>query len=137
MLLREPEGNSMTAEGRNDRPAIEKVVMKYIDGIAHSDPDSVASAFHPHATMTGHFGGKFQIVEHAGKHIADYMKKIGPTSAHSPKFRGSILSVQQAADTASVAIAEEQLQGHDMRSFFHLHKVEGNWLITSKATTVV
>jgi uncharacterized protein (TIGR02246 family) len=127
----------MTAENQNDRPAIEKVVMRYINGIAQSDPDSVVSAFHPNAAMTGHFGGSFQIVQQAGKHIADYMRSIGPTTVHSPKFRASILSVQQAADTAAVAIAEEQLQGHDMRSFFHLHKVDGNWLITSKATTVV
>ena len=127
----------MTAQTKDDRPAIEQVVMRYINGIAKSDPDSVASAFYANATMTGHFGGKFQQVQGAGKHIADYMRSIEPTSVHSPNFRGSILSVAQAAETAAVAIAEEQLQGHDMRSFFHLHKIDGQWLITSKATTVI
>ena len=127
----------MTQETSNDRPAIEKTVLKYIDGLAQSNPDLVASAFHPDAVMTGNFGGQFKFVAHAGQHIAKYMRSIGPTSEHSPEFKGSILSVAQAADTAAVAIAEEQLQGHDMRSFFHLHKVDGTWLITSKATTVV
>jgi hypothetical protein len=121
----------------NDRSAIEEVVMRYIDGIARSEPDLVARAFHPDATMTGHFGGKFSTVQHAGKHIADYMRSIGPTSEHSPTFRGSIESVEQAANMAAVTIAENQLQGHDMRSFFHLHKIDGQWLITSKATTVL
>jgi uncharacterized protein (TIGR02246 family) len=127
----------MTQESNNERTAIEQVVSRYINGIAQSDPDLVASAFHPNATMTGHFGGKFTLVQQAGQHIAGYMRSIGPTSEHSPNFKGSILSVSQAADTAAAAIAEEQLQGHDMRSYFLLHKVDGNWVITSKATTVV
>jgi hypothetical protein len=127
----------MSANSSDERPAIEQTVMLYINGIAQSNPDAVASAFHPKATMTGHFGGAFSVVEGAGKHIADYMRSIQPTSVHSPKFKGSILSVTQAANMASVAIAEDQLQGHDMRSFFQLHKVDGRWLITAKATTVL
>jgi len=127
----------MKSEAKDERAAIEQVVMRYINGIAKSDPHLVESAFHPRATMTGHFGGKFEVVQEAGKYIADYMRKIEPTSVHSPKFRGSILNVTQAAQTADVAIAEDQLQGHDMRSFFQLHKVDGQWLITAKATTVL
>jgi hypothetical protein len=127
----------MPTDNRSERGAIEATVKRYIDGIAKSDPDHVASAFHPSATMTGHFGGKFAQVEHAGKHIADYMRSIGPTSEHSPNFRGSITSVLQEGDMASVAIAEDQLQGHNMRSFFQLHKIDGKWLITAKATTTL
>jgi len=121
----------------DEKSAIETAVWRYIDGLAKSDPDLVESAFHPSAVMTGHFGPTFKVVQEAGKHIAKYMRSIGPTSVHSPNFSGAILSVTQARDTASVAIAENQLQGHDMRSFFHLHKVAGNWLILSKATTVL
>jgi hypothetical protein len=127
----------MNSQVKDERAAIEQVVMRYINGIAKSDPDSVERAFHPRATMTGHFGGKFEVVQEAGKHIADYMRTIEPTSVHSPKFRGSILNVTQAAQMADVVIAEDQLQGHDMRSFFQLHKVDGHWLITAKATTVL
>jgi len=127
----------MATDNRSERAAIEATVRRYIDGIAKSDPECVASAFHPNATMTGHFGGKFTLVEHAGKHIADYMRSIGSTSVHSPHFRGSITSVLQEGDMAAVAIAEDQLQGHDMRSFFQLHKIDGQWLITAKATTTL
>jgi Putative lumazine-binding len=126
-----------TKSSSDDGPAIQQTVMRYINGIAQSNPDAVASAFHPKATMTGHFGGTFKVVEEAGKHIADYMRSIQPTSVHSPQFKGSILSVTQEANMATVSIAEDQLQGHDMRSFFHLHKVDGKWLITAKATTVL
>jgi hypothetical protein len=127
----------MSTPSSDDRAAIEEVVMRYINGIAESKPDMVASAFHADATMTGHFGGKFQTVQHAGTHIANFMRSIEPTSVHSPNFKGSISSVEQAAQMASVTIAENQLQGHDMRSFFHLHKIDGKWQITAKATTVL
>lgn len=127
----------MATESVNERGAIEATVRRYIDGIATSKPELVESAFHPDATMSGHFGGKFTLVEHAGRHIADYMRKIEPTHVHSPKFAGSITNVRQEAGMASVAIAENQLQGHDMRTFFHLHKIDGSWLITAKATTVL
>lgn len=127
----------MANEGVNERSAIEATVRRYIEGITKSKPELVESAFHPSATMTGHFGGKFTVVEHAGQHIAEYMRKIEPTHVHSPKFSGSISEVRQEAGMASVAIAENQLQGHDMRTFFHLHKVDGSWLITAKATTVM
>jgi uncharacterized protein (TIGR02246 family) len=127
----------MAKENRGDREAIEATVRRYIDGIAKSNPDGVDSAFHPDATMTGHFGGKFTSVQHAGRYIADYMRKIEPTHVHSPKFSGSITSVLQEADIASVAIAESQLQGHEMRTFFQLHKIDGKWLITAKATTIL
>jgi hypothetical protein len=127
----------MKTAAADERSAIEETVMRYINGIAMSDPDSVESAFHPHAVMTGHFGPTFKIVQDAGKHIAKYMRSIEPTSVHSPNFSGAILSVTQARDTASVAIAEKQLQGHNMQSFFHLHRIDGNWLILSKATTVL
>lgn len=118
-----------------ERDAIAATVQKYIDGIGKTRPELLAEAFHPDATMTGHFGGKFRVTpKGTGEHIAEYMRKIEPTSVHSPKFKGTIVSITQHGTMASAEIAEDQLQGKDMKTFFQLHKINGAWLITAKAT---
>lgn len=125
----------MTAPDTQDYLAIHETVSKYIDGIAESRPELVAEAFHPEATMTGHFSGKYRVTPRAtGEHIADFMRGIPPTSEHSPNFDGYIVSIAKYGTMAAVEIAEDQLQGKNFRTFFHLHKVDGQWLISSKAT---
>lgn len=125
----------MTIQESPEREAIEATVRKYIDGLAGSRPDLLAEAFHPQATMTGHFGGEYYVTpERAGQHIANFMRTLPPTAEHSPNFKGRIISVVQHGTMAAVEIAEDQLQGKDMKTFFHLHKIDGRWLITSKAT---
>lgn len=114
--------------------AIAATVQKYIDGIANSDPDLLKTAFHPQATMTGYFNGEYAVVPEAGEFIANFMRSIPPTSEHSPNFNGKIKSITQHGTLANVAIEEDQLQAKDMKTFFILHKVGGEWLIASKGT---
>ena len=59
---------------------IEATVHRYVNGILETDIAKVQSAFHPEAVMTGHFGGQFMVIPKAGDFIADYMRKIAPTS---------------------------------------------------------
>ncbi|HZU62519.1 MAG TPA: nuclear transport factor 2 family protein [Novosphingobium sp.] len=118
----------------DERGAIETVVFKYINGIRDSDPDLVASAFHAQAVMTGHFGGQFMVIPNAGAFVADYMRKAPPTHESSPDFEGRIVRVDQYGTLANVAIEENGLEGHDMRSVFILHKIDGAWLIVQKGT---
>lgn len=125
----------MSIQEAPDRAAISATVQKYIDGLAQSRPELVSEAFHPQATMTGHFGGAYRVTpEAAGDHIANFMRTIPPTSEHSPRFKGRIVSVVQHGTMASAEIAEDQLQDKDMKTFFQLHKIDGRWLITAKAT---
>lgn len=117
----------------NERQAIEATINKYIDGIAQHNSDLVAEAFHPEAIMSGHRGDDFSIVP-AAKTIVDYMAVIPPIAETSPDFKGRIISIEQKASMATAIIAEDDLEGLDFITYFHLHKVDGNWLITSKAT---
>lgn len=112
--------------------AIKHTVQKYIDGIARSDVSLVAEAFHPDASMSGHFSNGFRISP--ASTIVAYMGKIPPTSEHSPHFKGRILNVQCEGTLATATIAENQLQGKDFITHFHLHKVDSQWRITAKAT---
>ena len=112
--------------------AIKRTVQKYIDGIALSDVGLVAEAFHPDASMSGHFSNGFRISP--ASTIVTYMGKLPPTSEHSPHFRGRILDVRCDGTMATATIAEDQLQGKDFITHFHLHKVDSRWRITAKAT---
>ena len=116
-----------------DQNAIERTIRKYIDGIAKHDTDLVADAFHPQAILSSHRGDNFSIVP-AAETIVNYMKRITPIAESSPDFTGRILSVDQKDTMATAIIAEDALEGLNFITYFHLHKVNDTWLITSKAT---
>ena len=116
-----------------DQDAIETTIQKYIDGIAKHDSDLVAEAFHPQGIMSSHRGDDFSIVP-AAETIVNYMKIIPPVYETSPDFAGRIISVDQKDTMATAIIAEDALEGLNFITYFHLHKVNGTWLITSKAT---
>ena len=116
-----------------DQAAIAATIQKYIDGIAKHDIELVAEAFHPQAIMSSHRGDDFSIVP-AAESIVSYMKTITPIAESSPDFAGRIISVDQKETMATAIIAEDALEGLNFITYFHLHKVKGEWLITSKAT---
>ena len=116
-----------------DQDAIEACIQKYIDGIAQHNSELVAEAFHPQGIMSSHRGSDFGIVP-AAETIVNYMKTITPISESSPDFAGRIISVDQKETMATAIIAEDALEGLNFTTYFHLHKVDGEWLITSKAT---
>ena len=116
-----------------EQDAIEACIQKYTDGIAQHDTDLVAEAFHPQAIMSSHRGDDFSIVP-AAETIVNYMKSIPPISESSPDFAGRIISVDQKETMATAIIGEDALEGLNFITYFHLHKVDGTWLITSKAT---
>ena len=117
-----------------DRDAIEAAVNKYLDGVAQDDPEGVAAAFHPQATMSGHFNGEFAIIPEAGPFIANFMKASPPIAESSPNLSSRIDSIEQAGTMARATVAESGLEGKDFTTLFHLHQVDGSWTITAKAT---
>ena len=116
-----------------DQDAIEATIQKYVDGIAQHNMDLVAEAFHPQAIMSSHRGDDFSIVP-AAETIVNYMKTIPPIAESSPDFAGRIISVDQKDTMATAIIGEDALEGLNFITYFHLHKVNSEWLITSKAT---
>ena len=116
-----------------DQDAIEACIQKYINGIAQHNSDLVAEAFHPQAILSMHQGDNFAIVP-AAESIVEYMKNITPIPESSPDFAGRILSVEQKETMATAIIAEDKLEGLNFVTYFHLHKVDGNWVITSKSS---
>lgn len=120
--------------------AVAATISKYIDGIVASDTQLIREAFHPKASMSGHFpapdqsGAKVFAIVPAADTIVSYMNSVPPISQTSPDFQGRILAIDLYDTIASATIAERNLEGSDFLTYFHLHKIDGRWLITSKAT---
>lgn len=126
----------MSSHLSQDEAAITAVVQKYIDAIGQTRPKDMLEVFHPQALMAAQFGGQLGITAgKVGEMIIDYMSKFPPTAEHSPNFKGRILSIKIHSDIAAVELAEDQLEGSDMKTFFLLNKTDGNWIVTAKATT--
>ena len=116
-----------------DQDAIEACVQKYIDGVGQHRTDLIVEAFHPDASMSIHRGPEFTVVP-VPSFIVDFMKTIPPVYETSPDFAGRILSIEQHGPMATAVIAEDKLEGLNFITYFHVHKVDGNWVITSKST---
>lgn len=124
----------------SDYDAVAATITRYIDGIKTSDTKLIREAFHPQASMSGHFpvpdkpGMVAFSIFPAADTIVSYMNSVPPISQSSPDFRGRILGIDLYDTIASATIAERNLEGADFLTHFHLHKIDGQWLITSKAT---
>jgi hypothetical protein len=118
----------------DEKRAIEATVQAYIDAIKFTQPERMKEVFHPHSTISRHKPEGFVISTNPGESICKFMQSVPPTLQTSPNFEGEILSVDQAGDIAAARIAERNLEGKNFDTFFLLHKVDGRWLITSKAT---
>ncbi|MGH8247653.1 MAG: nuclear transport factor 2 family protein [Gammaproteobacteria bacterium] len=120
--------------------AVSATISKYIDGIIKSDTQLIREAFHSQAGMSGHFpapdrpGAKAFAIVPAAETIVSYMNSVPPTRQTSPNFQGRILAIDLFDTVASATIAERNLEGSDFLTYFHLHKVDGRWQITAKAT---
>ena len=68
------------------------------------------------------------------KNLPPQLKTIPPIIESSPDFAGRIISIDQKETMATAIIGEDGLEGMNFVTYFHLHNVDGEWLITSKAT---
>ena len=121
------------SSGNDDKSAITETITMYLDGIRKHDTKLVSAAFHPQAILSSQYEEEFSIVPTA-RSIVDYMNTTPPATESSPDFSGEILSIEQKGTIATAVIAENALEGLNFTTYFHLHKVDGNWLISSKAT---
>ena len=116
-----------------EREAIEAVLKHYISAIWNHDTDMMTQVFHPCAVLSSHFEGEFSIVP-AVEAIVGYMNEVPPIQETSPDFSGEIVSVDQVGTAASAIVREYNLEGMNFTTYFHLHKVDSEWRITSKST---
>ena len=116
-----------------DQDAIEATINKYVDGTKENDTNLIRAAFHPQATISTHLGEDFVLLP-AVEAIVHHMDSNPPTAETSPDFSSRIVSVDQAGTMATATVEESALGGLNFTTYFQFHKVNGEWVITSKAT---
>lgn len=124
-------------EQTQDTAAIAAVLQSYIDGIKATKAQNMREIFHEDATISRQKPDGFVITPKFRDMIAGFLESCTPIHETSPDFGGEIVSIDHVEDVGSARILEKNLDGHDFHTFFLLHKVDGRWLISSKATQAV
>jgi|EP00456_Euglypha_rotunda_P014479 hypothetical protein len=120
-----------------DISAITSTLQSYIDGVKHNDSGKMRAIFHEDATISRHKPQGFEITTKFRDMIANFLENSTPIIESSPDFDGDIIFIDQVEDVASARILEKNLDGHNFHTYFLLHKIDGRWMISSKATRPV
>jgi hypothetical protein len=115
--------------------AIRRTVNKYGDGITNGDIALLRSAFHPKAMMYGNSGDSTMIVEIEG--LFAYVAAQEAPATTGEQHHCQISKIDVAGHVASVEVVQENCYGVNYINYFQLLKIEGQWLIVSKAYDAV
>lgn len=111
--------------------AITDTINLYVYGLHTGDIDTLKKAFHPKAMMYGISEKAVTIVEIEG--LYGFVAANNPPSKTGEPHQCFITSIQQAGNAAAVEMVEESAYGSDYTNFFQLLKIDGTWVIVSKA----
>jgi hypothetical protein len=115
--------------------AITDTINLYIDGLHTGNIETLKKAFHPKAMMYGVSAKAVTIVEIEG--LYGFVAANNPPSKTGEPHQCFITCIQHAGNAASVEIVEESAYGSDYTNYFQLLKIEGKWVIVSKAYNTV
>ncbi len=118
-------------ESTTDEQSIREVVGFYVDGIHNGNTDLLKKAFHPRAMMYGSSPNSVTIIEIDG--LYGFVNANVPPSKSGDLHKCTISSVERSGNAASVVMREESVFGHDYTNYFQLLKIDGRWVIVSKA----
>jgi hypothetical protein len=115
--------------------AVRKTVNKYGEGITNGDIALLRSAFHPKAMMYGCSSDSVMMVEIEG--LFSYVAAQEAPATTGEQHRCTITKIDITGQAASVEVVQENCYGVDYVNYFQLLKIEGQWLIVSKAYDAV
>ncbi len=113
----------------SERPAIEAVIIEYLEGMIYGQPDRLADAMHPLCMQAGHYNSEYEFFtrdEFIGS-LAD-AEKADPSSP----YHFNIVSIDMTGDVA-VAKVEDDCLGTSFTDYLTLIKHDGRWQIVMKA----
>jgi Putative lumazine-binding len=118
---------SETSEAAEARAVIEE----YVDACAAGSVARLQAIFHEQALMSGYMMGDYIMgsPEPFFQAVASPPPQAPPTTGN---YTGEITSVEVSGAVASVTLKEAGFMGMNFTDYFHLAKVDGNWLIISK-----
>jgi hypothetical protein len=115
----------------SDTTGVRTVMERYIDATYRADVATLRSLFHPQATMTGYLGGEL-ILGGPESFFADIGGRPSMAEAGDP-YKGEIVATHASGYTGSAVIEQSGFFGAGyFVDYFHLVKIDGEWLIISK-----
>lgn len=111
--------------------SIQDTVNLYIQGLQTGNIDTLRKAFHSKAMMYGISNNNVTIVEIDG--LYQFVTANFPPPKSDDPHQCFITNIQYSGNAASVEMVEESAYGNDYTNYFQLLKIDGKWLIVSKA----
>ena len=111
--------------------AITDTINLYIDGLHTGNIETLKKAFHPKAMMYGVSSKAVTIVEIEG--LYGFVSSNEPPSKTGEPHQCFITSIKYDGNAASVEMVEESAFGSNYTNYFQLLKIDGIWVIVSKA----
>src|SRR4051794_11359026 len=108
--------------------AIAEVLHKYVDGCTQADSSIMKPAFSDQATMFS-VGADGKL---AGGAIQNLFDGIDRDFRPSPDAQGAIVRIEIVGTAASARIDANDVSGLSFTDFFHLLKVDDQWIVISK-----
>jgi len=119
-----------TKGAQDAEAAIRKVVELYYVGLRDADLTSLGAAFNDLAVVCGYMGAEL-FLKHV-KTLYDFVLSEEPPSKKGDPFTCEVKSIEIAANTAIVTLAEHDYLGYDYTTYLHLIRDETGWSIVSK-----
>lgn len=112
----------------SDIQAVREVIERYIEG-SKGKVETLRSAFHPDATMTGYLGGNLMLG--TPEPFFDVVKST-VTSESAEAYTAEIQSIEVIGRAATATLVESGFLGSDFTDFFQLIHDDAGWRIISK-----
>ena len=114
----------------NEVEAVCAVIQEYVDACAVGSVARLKALFHEQALMSGYMMGEY--VMGSPEPFFQALENPPPDLPASEHYKGEIRSVEVSGPIASVALEETGFMGMNFSNYFHLARVDGQWLIISK-----
>jgi hypothetical protein len=125
------QGGKMTAQETGSAAAVRAVMETYVQAVYKADVETLRKLFHPAALMSGYLGDTL-LAGSPEPFLADVGGRQSMEAAGAP-YQAQILDIQAGPRAAALRLEETGFFGvTSFVNFFHLLKVDGEWLIVSK-----
>ena len=108
-----------------------ETVNQYIEATRDGAVETMRSLFSPAALMSGFYEGEFYIG--SPDLFFDELRDNPSPSATGADYSGEIISSEMFGNIANVTLKEKGYLGLDFTNLFQLARIDGDWLIVSKA----
>ncbi len=115
----------------NEASEARAVIEEYVNACNEGSVERLKAIFHEQALMSGYMMGDYLMgsPEPFFQAVENPPPQAPPTAGN---YKGEITSVEISGPVASVTLKEAGFMGMNFTDYFHLAKVDGNWLIVSK-----